>query len=185
MSKTSVFEIPVKKIDGTATSLLPYKGKVMLVVNTASKCGLTPQYEGLESLAKKFRAQGLEVLGFPSNEFMGQEPGSNAEIQDFCSTKFNISFPLFEKVHVKGGPEQHPLYKELTTAQPKSTQKAGSDFASKLAGYGQSPKQPNDILWNFEKFLVGRNGEILGRFAPDMEPNDPVLLSAIENALQA
>jgi glutathione peroxidase len=183
MSK-SVFEIPVKKIDGTAATLAPYKGKVMLVVNTASKCGLTPQYEGLEKLNKTYREKGLEVLGFPSNEFMGQEPGSNAEIQDFCSTKFNVSFPMFEKIHVKGGPEQHPLYKELTTAQPKATLKAGSDFAEKLAGYGQTPKLPTDVLWNFEKFLVGRNGEIVGRFAPDMTPDDPTLVGAIEKALK-
>ena len=181
----SVFDIQVKKIDGTATTLQPYKGKVMLVVNTASKCGPTPQYEGLEKLAKSYRDKGLEVLGFPSNEFMGQEPGSNAEIQDFCSTKFNVSFPLFEKIHVKGGPEQHPLFKELTTAQPKSTAKAGSDFAQKLAGYGQTPKLANDVLWNFEKFLVGRNGEIVGRFAPDMTPDDPTLVAVIENALKA
>ncbi|CAN5653140.1 glutathione peroxidase [soil metagenome] len=184
MDNISVFEIPVKKIDGTDSFLKPHQGKVLLVVNTASKCGLTPQYEGLESLAKNYREQGLEVLGFPSNEFMGQEPGSNADIQEFCSTKFNITFPLFEKINVKGGPAQHPLYKLMTTKQPTALMKTGSDFKEKLVGYGQSPKQADDVLWNFEKFLIGRNGEILGRFAPDIEPNDPVLVTAIEKALK-
>ena len=180
----NVLDIPVKKIDGTATSLSEFKGKVMLVVNTASKCGLTPQYEGLEALNKKYATQGLSVLGFPSNEFMGQEPGSNAEIQDFCSTNFNVSFPLFEKIHVKGT-EQHPLYKSLTAAQPKAQKNEASDFEAKLAGYGQTPKNPSDVLWNFEKFLVGRNGEVVGRFSPDMTPNDPILVQAIEKALQS
>ena len=184
MDNFSFFDIPVKKIEGTLSSLKPYRGKVMLVVNTASKCGLTPQYEGLESLAKKYREHGFEVLGFPSNEFLGQEPGSNADIQEFCSTKFNVTFPMFEKIQVKGGPDQHPLYKALTSALPMALAKIGSDFKEKLVGYGQAPKRADDVLWNFEKFLIGRNGEILGRFAPDIEPNDPVLVTAVEKALK-
>ena len=180
---SSLLDIPVKRIDGSPSSLSTFKGRVMLVVNTASKCGLTAQYEGLEALNKKYANEGLTILGFPSNEFMGQEPGTNAEIQDFCTTNFNVSFPLFEKIHVKGA-DQHPLYKSLTTAQPQSQKNPASDFESKLAGYGQAPKNPNDVLWNFEKFLIGRNGEVIGRFSPDMTPNDPILVQAIEKALQ-
>lgn len=178
----SLTQIPLKKINGQSTSLNDFAGKVVLIVNTASKCGLTPQYEGLEALNRKYREQGLEILGFPSNEFMGQEPGTNEDIQEFCSTNFNVTFPLFEKTHVKGA-EQHPLYAQLTTAQPKALKTPGSDFEKKLADYGQSPKNPSDVLWNFEKFLIDRRGEVVGRFSPDMTPNDPILVQAIEKAL--
>lgn len=177
-----ILQHTMKRIDGTNAPLTSFKGKVLLVVNVASKCGLTPQYEGLEALYGKYRSQGLEILAFPSNEFMGQEPGTNAEIQDFCSTKYNVTFPLFEKIHVKGA-EQNPLYRDLTSAQPKALKTPGSDFEAKLAQYGQTPKNPNDILWNFEKFLVSRDGNVIGRFAPDMTPNDAALTTAIEKAL--
>jgi glutathione peroxidase len=178
----SLQDIPLIRINGQRTSLKDYDGKVLLIVNTASKCGLTPQYEGLETLYKKYRANGFEILGFPSNEFMGQEPGTSEEIQNFCSTKYGVSFPLFEKTHVKGA-EQHPLYAKLTTAQPKAQKNPTSDFEKKLADHGQAPEKPNDVLWNFEKFVIDRNGAVIGRFSPDLTPNDPLLVETIEKAL--
>ena len=184
MTTSSIYDIPLKSLDGSAANFKPFEGKVLLVVNTASKCGLTPQYEGLQKLDSQYSDKGLKVVGFPSNEFMGQEPGSSAEIQDFCSTKYKITFPLFEKTHVKG-PEQSELYKVLTSAQPKAVANPGSDFEKKLAGYGQAPKNPSDVLWNFEKFLIDRTGRVVGRFAPDMTPDDPILITAIEKALGA
>ena len=182
--QSSVYEISLKSLDGKPASLKPYEGKVMLVVNTASKCGLTPQYEGLQKLYEKYSTKGLAVLGFPSNEFMGQEPGTNTEIQDFCSTKYNITFPLFDKTHTNGA-ERSALYKLLTSAQPKALKNPASDFEQKLVGYGQTPKSPENILWNFEKFLIDRKGAIVGRFSPDMTPDDPILVGAIEKALSS
>lgn len=155
--------IPLKDIDGKETSLKAYTGKVLLIVNVASKCGYTPQYEGLEALHRKYREQGLAVLGFPSNDFGGQEPGTNAEIKQFCSSKFDVSFPLFDKVKVKG-PEQHPLYAALT---------------------GPEAATPGPVKWNFGKFLVGRDGKVLTRFDSNVGPDSPELTGAIEKALAA
>ena len=176
--------IPVNLINGQATSLAAYRGKVLLVVNVASACGLTPQYEGLEKLYEDKQAEGLVVLGFPANEFGAQEPGSNEEIADFCSSKFSVQFPLFEKIVVKG-PGQHPLYQQLVKQQPQAQEKPGSDFRAKLAGYGITQDKPDDVLWNFEKFLISKDGRVVGRFAPDTTPDDAILRDAIERELRA
>jgi glutathione peroxidase len=180
---THVQTIPVKRIDGTATSLSEFDGSVVLVVNVASECGLTPQYEGLEALFEKYRAQGLVVLGFPANEFGAQEPGTNAEIATFCSTKFNVQFPMFEKVVVKGT-GQHPLFKQLISAQPAAQAKPDSTLRAKLEAGGRlAGAAPDDIMWNFEKFVVGRHGDVVARLAPDVAPDDPLLVGIIEAEL--
>lgn len=180
--KQNIYDISVNKIDGKSLKLGEFKGKVLLVVNVASKCGLTPQYEGLEKLYEQYQDQGFEVLGFPANEFLGQEPGSNTEIQEFCQLNFGVKFPMFSKIVVKG-PGQHPLYQELTQAKPQAETPQGSDFEKKLEGFGQKRTHQNDILWNFEKFLVDRQGQVTHRFSPDMKPEDPVIQSAIKSAL--
>ncbi len=176
-----LFEIPVRKIDGAETNLSEYKNKVLLIVNVASKCGLTPQYAGLEKLYENYRAKGFEVLGFPANNFMGQEPGTEEEIQEFCSTNYNIEFPLFSKISVKGA-DQNPLYKFLTETKPKTDVNDG-EFEAKLKGYGSARSTPNEVLWNFEKFLVGKNGEIVARFAPDITAEDERLIKKVEQEL--
>lgn len=159
----NVAQIPLKTLGGQATTLKDQKAKVMLLVNVASKCGLTPQYAGLEKLQQKYKAQGFSVVGFPCNDFGAQEPGTPAEIQEFCKATYDVSFPLMEKVHVKGA-EQHPLYAALT----------GKDAAF-----------PGDIKWNFGKFLVTSDGKVLKRFDPAVKPEDPEVVSAIETALRA
>jgi glutathione peroxidase len=176
----SLYDIPLRQIDGTAGSLGNYGGKVLLVVNVASKCGLTPQYKGLESLYQDKRALGLEVLGFPANNFKGQEPGSDAEISDFCSINYDVHFPLFSKISVLGE-DQHPLYAHLTAAQPAAV--GDGPFRERLKGYGVNPENPVDVLWNFEKFLLSRKGEVVARFAPDIAADDPRLVSAIDAEL--
>ena len=176
--------IPLRRIDGSEASLADYRGRVLLIVNVASKCGLTPQYEALETLYEAHRDAGLEVLGFPANNFGGQEPGTNAEIVEFCTSTYGVEFPMFEKISVKGQ-DQHPLYASLIEAQPEAIDKPGSDFKEKLAGYGITQEKPTDVLWNFEKFLVSREGEVVGRFSPDVTPGDDVLRKAIERELGA
>jgi glutathione peroxidase len=175
-------DIPLRRIDGSSASLKDFEGSVLLVVNVASKCGLTPQYEGLEALYQKYRAKGLVVLGFPANDFGAQEPGSNQEIAAFCSTNFSVDFPMFEKLSVKGA-AQHPLYRELIEQQPEAQPKAGGTFKEKLAEHGLAPQAPTDVMWNFEKFLVDRHGNVTGRFAPDITPDNPSLLQALEGEL--
>ncbi len=178
----SLEQIPVKGIDGKPSSLGNYGGKVRLVVNVASKCGLTPQYEALEALYRKYKDKGFEVLAFPANEFGAQEPGTEDEIKEFCSTKYDVTFPMFSKIVVKGE-GQHPLYQSLTKAQPEATLgEAGDTFRKKLEGYGVKTG-PGEILWNFEKFLVGKDGKVIQRFAPDVTPDSPLVTSAIEKAL--
>ena len=179
---STVYEIPVHKIDGTPAALKEYAGQVLLIVNVASKCGLTPQYEGLEKLYAAQRARGLQILGFPANNFGAQEPGTNAEIATFCSTSYGVTFPMFEKISV-GGDDRHPLYRELIAAQPSAAEKSGSDFKAKLSGYGIKQDDPSDVLWNFEKFLIGRNGSVVARFAPDVTADDPILLAAIDREI--
>src|ERR1700761_5986337 len=152
-----IYDIPVRKIDGSASSLGDYAGKVLLVVNVASACGLTPQYEGLEALYERLKDQGLEVLGFPANDFGAQEPGSNEEIAGFCRAKFGIAFPMFEKIAVKGA-NKHELYRRLIAAQPSAADKPGGGFRKALEGYGIKTDDPTEVMWNFEKFLVGRDG---------------------------
>lgn len=158
-----VTEIPVQDIDGKDTTLKAQKAKVLLVVNVASKCGLTPQYEALEKLHRKYQAQGFSVVGFPCNDFGAQEPGSPSEIKEFCKSKYDVSFPLMGKLHVKG-PEQHPLYSRLT---------------------GKGAAFPGEIAWNFGKFLVAADGKVLQRFEPRTTPDSPEVVAAIELALAA
>jgi glutathione peroxidase len=159
----SLYDIPLKDIDGNSTSLKPYQGKVLLIVNVASKCGFTPQYTALEALYQKYKDQGLVVLGFPCNQFKQQEPGTDAEIKQFCTSKYDVTFPMFDKLEVNGA-NRHPLYVLL----------AGKD----------SPF-PGDIGWNFTKFLIGRDGKILNRFASPVKPDSVELTQAIEAALAA
>ena len=159
----SIYDIPVKNIDGQPTTLSAYKGKVMLIVNVASRCGFTPQYTALEATYNKFSDQGLVILGFPCNQFGGQEPGSDAEIKQFCTSKFAVTFPLFDKIEVNGA-NRHPLYEQL----------AGKD----------SPF-PGNIGWNFTKFLIGKDGQILNRFDSKTKPDSPEVTAAIEAALAA
>jgi glutathione peroxidase len=159
----SVLDFKVQDIDGKPVELAKFKGEVLLVVNTASQCGLTPQYEGLEALYQKYKDKGFAVLAFPANEFGHQEPGSDSEIKQFCSSKYNVSFPLFSKIVVKG-PGIHPLYQFLTSKQT-------------------DPKFPGDIRWNFAKFLVNRKGEVIARFEPTEKPDSSKLVQAVEAAL--
>ena len=180
---TDLASIPLTRLDGQPDSLAAYAGKVLLVVNVASKCGLTPQYEGLETLYQQYGERGLTVLGFPANDFGAQEPGTHGEIAEFCKLNYGVSFPLFAKADVTG-PAQQPLYAALTAAKPDKSGPADS-FGEMLKGYGMTPTQDPDVLWNFEKFLVGRDGTVLARFAPNVNPDDPALVAAIEAALAA
>lgn len=176
----SLYDIPLKRIDGSVDCLASYRGKVLLVVNVASKCGLTPQYEGLEKLYQDKHAQGLEVLGFPANDFNGQEPGSDAQIGAFCSTTYDVHFPLFSKIVVTGS-DKHPFYAQLTDIQPAAI--GEGPMREKLASHGVTPSEPPEVLWNFEKFLIGRRGEVVARFAPDVTADDPRLVSAVDAEL--
>jgi glutathione peroxidase len=159
----TLYDNQIAGLDGTPDQLGEHRGNVTLIVNVASKCGLTPQYEGLERIHERYTDRGFSVLGFPCNQFMGQEPGSPTEIAEFCSTTYGVTFPLFEKIDVNGD-DRHPLYAQLT----------GSPDAEGYTG---------DIRWNFEKFLVGPDGTVLARFAPQVEPEDGAVLEAIEGAL--
>jgi len=177
-----LYSIPLQRIDGETTSLAPYRGKVLLVVNVASKCGLTPQYDALEKLYTRFRESGLEILGLPANDFAGQEPGSNEEIASFCTSTFGVDFPLFSKITVTG-PEKHPLYRALIAAKPTSVGEGKQSFIEGLVKYGISPNKEPELLWNFEKFLVARDGQIVARFSPDTLPDAAVVVKAIEAEL--
>lgn len=182
----NVYEIPLATLSGQPASLAPFQGKVLLIVNVASKCGLTPQYTALEALYQGFKDRGFVVLGFPANDFAGQEPGTNEDIAKFCSTEYPVSFPIFSKIAVTG-PAKHALYRDLIAARPER-QPNGNGLRENLAGYlkSQNLPGPNDapeLLWNFEKFLIGRDGTVVERFSPDVTPDDPRLLSAIEKAL--
>jgi glutathione peroxidase len=159
----SLYDIPLTTLDGEPTTLAPYAEDALLVVNVASKCGLTPQYEGLEQLHEELAGRGLTVLGFPCNQFGGQEPGSEAEIATFCSTTYGVTFPMFSKIDVNG-PDRHPLYEELTRV-PDPDGEAG------------------DVVWNFEKFLVAPGGESIRRFRPLVEPGSEELRTAIDETL--
>jgi glutathione peroxidase len=179
---TPIQKILVRRINGEETTLAEFAGKVVLVVNVASKCGLTPQYAGLENLYRKYRERGFVVAGFPSNDFAGQEPGTNEEIQQFCSLNYSVDFPLFEKITVVGA-AKHPLYKALIESRPKARSTAIVPFAQDLMKYGIQPNPEPEILWNFEKFIIGRSGEVVARFSPDTKPDDTVLTSVIEKEL--
>jgi glutathione peroxidase len=177
-----ILDIPVRKITGADTTLGEFKGKVLLVVNVASKCGLTPQYEGLEKIYEQYKGQGLVVAGFPANDFKSQEPGTEDEIQAFCTTNYGVKFPMFSKITVVGA-EKHPLYAALIAAKPKAVNLSEVPFREKLKGYGIDANAEPELTWNFEKFLVGRSGEVVQRFAPDTQPDAPALVAAIEAEL--
>jgi glutathione peroxidase len=181
MPMTDLASIPLKTITGQDASLGDHAGKVLLVVNVASKCGLTPQYDGLQELHEDMADQGFSVLGFPANNFGAQEPGTNEEIADFCTGTFNVTFPMFEKLSV-GGADQHPLYAALTHAIPDK-QGDPQDFRERLRGFGMTPTEDPEVLWNFEKFVIGRNGKVAARFAPSVAPDDPKLIETIEAEL--
>ena len=176
----SLYEIPVKAIDGKDATLNDHQGEVLLVVNVASKCGLTPQYEGLEKLYEAYRGRKFAVLGFPANDFAGQEPGTNDEIQSFCSLNYQVQFPLYSKIAVTG-PDKHPLYQSLIAAQPETEGRASME--TMLRGYNIEPTAAPEVVWNFEKFLIGRDGKVARRFAPDTAPDNAVLIAAIEAEL--
>lgn len=177
---TSVYNIPVKKIQGEEVTLNQYIGKVLLLVNVASKCGLTPQYEGLEKLYTEKKNEGLEILGFPANNFLEQEPGSDEEIQDFCSVNYKVDFPLFAKISV-AGENKHPLYHALTQAIPERI--GEGPWWKDLVDYGLTPNESPEVLWNFEKFLVSKTGEVVARFAPDITADDARIVDAINAEL--
>jgi glutathione peroxidase len=160
---SSIYDFQVEDIEGRPVSLQEYRGKVLLIVNVASRCGFTYQYEGLEALYREYGGRGLVVLGFPANDFLGQEPGSNEQIKEFCTLNYAVSFPLFSKIHVKGR-DAHPLYRFLTD---KST----------------NPRFAGGITWNFNKFLIGRDGAMLDRFATKEEPGSEKVRQAVEQAL--
>lgn len=176
----SIYNIPVKTIQGENTTLNQYEGKVLLLVNVASKCGLTPQYESLEKLYTEKKNSGLEILGFPANNFLEQEPGSDDEIQDFCSVNYKVDFPLFSKISVAGA-DKHPLYQTLTQAIPERI--GEGPWWKDLVDYGLTPNEPPEVLWNFEKFLVSKTGEIVARFAPDITADDARIVDAINAEL--
>ena len=173
--------IPVANIKGQAASLNDWKGKVRLVVNVASACGLTPQYEGLQKLQEAYADRGFTVLGFPANDFGAQEPGSNEEIADFCATNYAVTFPMFAKISVKGS-SRHPLYDNLIKQAPVATAQS-DDFRAKLESYGIKVENESDVMWNFEKFLIARDGRVAARFRPDVAPDSPLLTKAIEAEL--
>ena len=177
----SMYEFSMKNIDGSEVKLETYKGKVVMIVNTASKCGLTPQYEALQAVYDKYKDKNFLILGFPANNFMGQEPGTEDEIKDFCSTNYNVTFPMFSKLSTKGD-DQHELYKYLTETKPETDVNDGG-LEEKLKGYGAVRSQPSEVLWNFEKFLVSKEGEITARFAPDVAPNDERLLAKLNEEI--
>ena len=178
----SLYDIALETLSGSPASLADFRGKVLLIVNVASKCGLTPQYEALEKVYGLYRGQGLVIAGFPANDFKQQEPGTNTEIQSFCSTNYNVQFPLFSKISVVGE-GKHPLYATLIAAKPHATSLSETPFREKLKGYGIDTLPEPEILWNFEKFLVSRTGEVVARFAPDTAPDAPELIAAIETEL--
>jgi glutathione peroxidase len=178
----SIYDIPLNKINGEVASLGEFKGKVLLVVNVASKCGLTPQYEELEKLYERLEPLGLVIAGFPANDFKSQEPGTNEEIQSFCWLNYGVNFPLFSKITVTG-PEKHPLYAALIAAQPAAVSVHDPSWREKLNGWGVPTLPEPELTWNFEKFLVSRKGEVVKRFAPDTTADAPELVSAIEEEL--
>ncbi len=177
---TSLYDIALKKIDGSDAALIEHKGKVLLVVNVASRCGLTPQYDGLEKLHEKYKGKKFSVLGFPANDFAGQEPGSNEEIQTFCKTSYGVQFPLYSKIQVTG-PNKHPLYQHLTTEKPDTEDREVMEKG--LRGHKLEPTRKPEVLWNFEKFLINRSGQVVRRFSPDTAPDSPKLVAAIEAEL--
>jgi glutathione peroxidase len=161
----SVYDFSMKSIDGDTIPLSSYRGKVLLLVNVASRCGFTPQYEDLEALYRKYQDRGFAILGFPANNFLGQEPGTDAEIKEFCTLTYGVTFPMFSKISVKGD-DQHPLYRYLTSGEA-------------------NPSMGGDVKWNFQKYLVGRDGKVLAKFGSRVKPLSEELTAALESALSA
>jgi glutathione peroxidase len=180
---TALLSIAIRRADGSETTLAEYAGKVLLIVNVASKCGLTPQYDGLQALYASHRDRGLMILGFPANEFLSQEPGTDAEIQQFCRLNYGVDFPVFSKIVVKGA-GQHPLYAHLTRVKPMA-QSSGGFLSGLKRLLRPKSSHSHDISWNFEKFVINRKGEVVERFAPDIKPNDPRLLAVLTRELAA
>jgi glutathione peroxidase len=160
---TAIYDIETKLLEGDPVALSEYKGKALLIVNVASRCGFTPQYEGLQAMYETYKDRGLEILGFPCNQFLAQEPGTEEEIREFCSSRYSVSFPIFRKIEVNGE-NRHPLY-DILTEKPDDSGTAG------------------DVQWNFEKFLVSPEGDVVGRFRTSITPEDPNLVGAIEAQL--
>ena len=177
---TDLYDIPVKNIEGKEMNLEPFCDKVLLIVNVASKCGLTPQYEGLQSLYEQTKDLGFEVLAFPANDFAGQEPGTEEEIKSFCSMEYNVTFPMFSKIKVTGE-DKHPLYKYLVEQAPTAVNRA--EMEENLRGYNIEPTAEPEVVWNFEKFIISRSGQVIGRFAPNTPLDDTNLVSTIRVAL--
>jgi glutathione peroxidase len=181
----NIYDFKIKSIDGEKVSLTDYKGKVLLIVNTASKCGFTPQYEELQELYRTYQKQGLEILGFPSNQFAAQEPGNNSEVKNFCQLNFGVTFPLFEKMDVRGD-TAHPLFKYLTEKMPFKGFDQKHPIAEKLQGVLQENfpdfLKGNDVKWNFTKFLINREGTVVGRYEPTTAPLS--MKAQIENLLK-
>tara|TARA_Y100000766_G_C18861275_1_gene583338 strand:- start:46 stop:591 length:546 start_codon:yes stop_codon:yes gene_type:complete len=176
-------DIPVNTITGEETTLGAIEAEVILVVNVASKCGLTPQYEALEALHRSYSSRGLSVCGFPANDFRGQEPGTEEEIAEFCRAEYDVTFPMFSKI-VATGKDRHPLYTEMIAQQPvpKGNHEA---YRERLHGFNIETTDPPEVLWNFEKFLVGKDGSVVDRFSPNTKVDDPIVIEAIEAALKA
>jgi len=181
-AQSPLYQISVNTAKGEAVSLSSYRGKVLIIVNVASKCGLTPQYDALQKLYSSYKDQGLVILGFPANQFLSQEPGSNDEIQQFCRLNYGVEFPVFAKIAVKGS-QQHPLYTYLTKTQPKAYSEGGSGSLMKWLMKLKSGNS-SDISWNFEKFLISRGGKIVERFAPAIKPDDPYLVKLLQQELK-
>ena len=177
----SFYALKTSTLQGQPADLGQFMGKVTLVVNVASQCGNTPQYAGLQKLYDKYGKDGFVVLGVPANEFGKQEPGTDEEIAEFCDTNYHVTFPVFSKISVVGD-DQHPLYRELTTSLPRAEGDPDA-FRERLRGFGMTPNEDPDILWNFEKFLIAKDGTVARRFAPTMTPDDPIILAAIEEEL--
>lgn len=175
-----VLNVPVRLADGRETTLGEYRGKVILVVNVASKCGLTKQYEGLEKLYEDKRDDGLVIAAFPANDFKGQEPGTDEEIVAFCTSTYDVKFPIFSKISVRGE-SKHPLYRELGASKIETT--GDGPMRELLQSRGIETSAPGDVQWNFEKFLISRDGKIVGRFAPDVTVEDERLIAAVEREI--
>jgi glutathione peroxidase len=177
---SDVLDVPVKTTDGRETTLGEHRGKVLLVVNVASKCGLTTQYDALEKLYEDRRGHGFVVAAFPANDFKDQEPGSDAEIVAFCTSTYDVKFPIYSKISVRGE-AKHPLYRQLTSSGVETT--GDGPMRERLKGHGIDTGAAGDILWNFEKFLIGRDGRVAARFAPDVTPDDPRVVTAVDREL--
>jgi glutathione peroxidase len=178
---SSIYDIPLTTIDGRPASLREHQGEVLLLVNVASQCGLTPQYAALEKLHERYRDSKFAVLGFPANDFAGQEPGSDEAIASFCRSTFGVEFPMYSKIAVTGE-ERHPLYTALTAERPETEDRAGME--AMLRGHGIAPTPAPEVLWNFEKFLIARDGRVVRRFSPDTLPDAARVLAAIDAEIE-